>query len=322
MNFNSLSTQTMLSHSDEWLNTPEIRAMLIGRPLTLALIVELQGSHDELAEKQSQRARIFAELGQITGEMTRLDRIHDRKARAMHALLQGLAEGTEDAGKAAQFLDLLARLFPRGLGVVQRSYIDEAGAVIEMQRQVTDEVLAFMESVRVDAQSLADIYRDWVAVGLALGRLARQRARLQRAITRNGTASATIDTRAARQRWIRTVATLVSMVAMLKLSDEEREKLLAPLERSIADATRRRGNPGPDDDAGDELDGDAAAGLDALDDAGIAALAALPGDVDEMFEDMPEAMPGAMAGEMIAGEAGDALGSEHGAPAPAAGVVL
>ena len=260
MNFNSLSNQTMLSHSDEWLNDPETRGLLAAHPLTTALLPEVQRAHDGLAEKQGTRNRIFAELGQITGDLLAYDLVHDRKARGMHSLLSGLAECLEDADEASRFVDLLARLFPYGLSVVNRSYIDEAGAVVEMQSRITDQDLAFMASVRVGEQTLATIYRDWLAAGAMLGRQARQRARLQQAIRKQGTAAADIDTRGARQQWIWSAGTLVSIVNMLDFSHAARERLLAPLQRSIEDAARGRSGTGagaddvPDDVLGDRPD--------------------------------------------------------------------
>lgn len=264
MNFNALSNQTMLSHSDEWLNTPATRALLSNYELTAALLPELQGAYDELADKQALRARIYAQLGLITESLSGHDRVHDRKARGMFSILNGLAESSDDPAQVTTFLDLLARLYPQGLQVINRSYIDEAGAVVEMQRQVTDEMLTFMASVRVGSQTLADIYTSWVAAGMALGREARERARLQQAMTKEGTAAADMDTRAPRQRWIRVVNALVTILDMLLVPEQERERLLAPLMRSIQDATRNRG--GADDLLDDDPSGELPGGGDTVED--------------------------------------------------------
>ena len=94
-------------------------------------------------------------------------------------------------------------------------------------------MLALLESLPFDDRTLADVYRDWVAAGKALGRVVHQRARIQASLASGGSAAPDVDVRAARRQWVSTVVTFLRVLDLLDLSTEAREALIAPLATSV-----------------------------------------------------------------------------------------
>lgn len=256
MNLKILHKRVMLGLSERWLNDPVIRAELLAHILGAALHAALQEVHDDLAEQQSVRARIEAAIAALSKLIAQLDSDHDRMARALHYFLEALAEAEKDPAAAEVYRNLKALLFPDGLSIVQSSYLEEAGAIEELQRRVTPEVLAQLERIRVGRHTLADLYRAWVDAGRQLGQQVHERARLKASIASEGTTAAKAHVVPVRQKWIRTVHMLIDAIDMLPLSQTARENILAPLEQSIADALRGKGTDetgdGDMDDVGDD----------------------------------------------------------------------
>ena len=285
MNFNALSSQTMLVHSNAWLDTPEVHDALASHPLSAAVLEQIRMVHDSLAVRQNTRVRVEARVAQLTEVAENEDRRHDRKVRAIYHMLQCLIEGVDDEALARTFQDWQARLLPDGLSLVRRSYLDEVGAVIELQKRITPAMLADMAKIQVGPLTLAALYRELVAAGEALGHAVRERAELQASVGRAGSLSSDIDSRGARIRWIRTASMLLDVLELISAPVALREKIRAPLLRSIQEATRARTNPDMpalDIPAGDELDaapGDAGSFDAPADHDGAALAASTPADV-------------------------------------------
>jgi hypothetical protein len=286
LNTKVLQTRSMLNLSAVWLEDESMVAELGEHPLGAASCDHLRMAHEDLASQYSLKNLLTAELERLTEVLQVKDFHHDRKARALSGHLEALASGTDDAELASFYNEVRELLFPYGLRVVQFSYTEEAGALREIERAVTPELLRRLKGVRVGDATLADLYNDWVEVGKELGQLAQERARQQASLTRQGTAPAEVNSSHVRSGWIRAVRLLADALAVLPVSDEVREKFFAPLEACIAEALKRRqaraaGNaePGaepdtePDTDTGTEPDTDTGAepGLNA--DTGAAAAA-------------------------------------------------
>jgi hypothetical protein len=144
--------------------------------------------------------------------------VHDSKGRALYTGLTSLAEGADDPALARLYLDMRDLLFPEGLVIVTRSYAYEAGAIEALERRVTPELLAQLESIQIGPQTMAAWYRAWVAAGHELGRLVGQRESLLARTTRGGTGMVDVDLRAARGQWIGSVQTFLSALALMELA--------------------------------------------------------------------------------------------------------
>jgi hypothetical protein len=245
-----LTISVMIAITREWLANPMIAAEITRHPLGAGIWKEIARIHKLVSEFRQHRMSAETALAKLTEIITALDLTHDTKARALHTLLLGLAEATNDQTLARKLRELNALLFPQQLRINQMSYLDEAGAVVELEQRVTPEVTLMLESIRVGEQTLADVYRAWVAAGHELGRKAQERARIEASIMATGSTAPQTQVRQVRTAWARGVRLLLDNIDMFELSTNTRESLLAPLRKAIQDAMLRRSpggtNPEPD----------------------------------------------------------------------------
>jgi hypothetical protein len=257
MNLSVLPINEMLSHSEQWLSAPALRAGLGAHPVGAALLGEVARVHGHLAGQVERRRLHALTLAQLTELLARLDLVHDNMARAIHGVLEALLAATPEPVAAERYARLRDLLFPEGLSIVTRSYSYEAGAITALGARVTAEDMDQMSAIQVGAQTLADWYRTWVDAGQKLGRHVHERAALLASASRGGSASADTDTRAARREWIGVVQMLVGAFDLMKLAPEVREQILAPLDASIDRALRWRAGDEPSAEGpGDEPSAD------------------------------------------------------------------
>jgi hypothetical protein len=249
VNLNILSTNVMLAQSKQWLTGEAVRAPLDRHALGQAVLAELRKAHDRLVLQAERRRQYEAALARLTRMITAADLRHDRKARALHAALQGLIEAEDDAGVRELYLSVQTLLFPEGLAIVNRSFSYQAGAIEALEKRVTPEILSQLASLMLGTRTLASLYLDWVAAGNDLGGLVAERERLLDR-TGRGSAAEDVDMRAARLQWINTVHAFLSALALMDLAQEERAAVLSPLEAEVAAAVRSRG--GETEEPGDE----------------------------------------------------------------------
>jgi hypothetical protein len=256
MNLKILPTNVMLAQSRRWLTEPELRDPLERHDLGAAMMREIRRAHDRLSLQSENRRKLAIALARLTRLISDCDVVHDSKGRALYTGLTSLAEGADDPELARLYLDLRDLLFPEGLLIVTRSYAYEAGAIEALERRVTPELLAQLESIPVGTQTLAAWYRAWVAAGHELGRLVGQRESLLARTTRGGSGTADVYLRAARGQWIGSVQTFLSALALMELAPELRESLLSALEAAVLQATRIREGGSEDPDSDDPAAGD------------------------------------------------------------------
>jgi hypothetical protein len=249
MNLKILPTNVMLAQSRRWFTEPELRGPIDQQPLGAALLLEIRKAHDRLSLQSEHRRKLAVALARLTRLISDNDVVHDSKGRALYTGLTSLAEGADDAELARLYLDLRDLLFPEGLAIVTRSYAYEAGAIEALERRVTPEVLAQLQSIQIGTQTMATWYLAWVAAGHELGRLVGQRESVLARTTRGGTGVADVDLRAARGHWISSVQTFLSALSLMELAPEVRENLLSALAAAVLQATRsREGSDEPDSD--------------------------------------------------------------------------
>jgi hypothetical protein len=259
MNLKILPTNVMLAQSRRWLTEPELRDPLEQHALGAAMLLEIRRAHDRLSLQSEHRRKLAIALARLTRLISDCDVVHDSKGRALYTGLTSLAEGADDPELARTYLDLRDLLFPEGLVIVTRSYAYEAGAIEALERRMTPEVLARLQSIQIGTHTLAAWYLAWVAAGHELGRLVGQRESVLARTTRGGTGVADVDLRAARGHWISSVQTFLSALALMELAPEVRENLLSALAAAVLQATRSRegsDDPGSDDPDSDDPDSD------------------------------------------------------------------
>jgi hypothetical protein len=218
------------------------------------MLLEIRKEHDRLSLQDENRRKLTIALARLTALIGDCDVRHDSKGRALYNGLTGLAAGVDDPALARHYLDIRDLLFPEGLAILGRSYAYEAGAIEALERRMSPEVIAQLESVPMGTETLADWYRAWVEAGHELGQLLAQRATLLAQTTRGGTGVVDLDLRVARGGWIRAVQAFLTAIPIMELSREERELVLGHLEEAVRQATSNRDSG--DDEPGDGEPGD------------------------------------------------------------------
>lgn len=283
MNLKILPVNVMLAQSRRWLTEPEVRDPIERHALGAAMLLEIRKAHDRLSLQSEHRRQLAIALARLTALISDYDVVHNSKGRSIYNGLTTLAEAADDPELARLYLDMRDLLFPEGLLIVTRSYAYKAGAIEALERRVTPELVAQLESIPMGTQIMGAWYRAWVAAGHELGRLVGQRESLLARTTRGGTGMVDVDLRAARGQWINAVQTFLSALALMELTPDVRENLLSALEAAILRATRSRegGSGEPDSDepaAGDPASDEPGPGDGALPPADDIIVALAPAD--------------------------------------------
>lgn len=258
-----LTAKTMLSNSNDWLNTPDIVQMIESHTLGPGVLTEVRGAHDQLASALGWRQRLSVKLLEMTKDITTQDGEHDRFLRMLYYVLTALIEGADSPGEAERYLSARHLLIPDGLAQTRYTYANEHGAVIEVQQRITPEVEQVLQQTVVAGRSLWEIYQRWITAGQRLGQLVKERSRLESSMLQSSEGPTHV--REARQVWLRVVRMFISAVTIMDLPDDGWRQIFAPLRRDVVnalEALRERGesaDPVPDevpDEAPDDIPGE------------------------------------------------------------------
>jgi hypothetical protein len=268
MNIRSLPTPVMLTLTQGWLNDSQLREEISAHPLGAAAYDNLRGSGTELAQSYGLRSQVDKELARLGELLQGHDGDFDRFVRALYYHLTALIEAAPTPELASEYRELRNFLFPGGLSLVQRSYMAESGATVQIEESISPEQLARLHGIRVADHTLGSLYQGWIAAGRALGEYELERIKLQAAISRQTPIQA--STKRMRHRWIRAVRMIIDAMDAMSLPAEARNKFLDPLLKCLASTQRSPGSPQPqpqpgDIDPGDSDPGDSDIAIDVTD---------------------------------------------------------
>ena len=230
MAYKNLNSPEMAALSRHWLGPA--RPILEGLAMGPALI------HDHEAFLALQAAAAEPDDDQLAAADAAVhaaDFLHDRLLRGGYYVLTGLAELAPDEAGAARCLGARDRLYPGGLDMTRRTFLDQASAAEAVETRVTDDDRALFASVSLPGGTLAEVVAAWRAAGETLREADHRRAVLRK--TAGGVAPS--DLVAARNRWIRSVHMLVASLEYAELDDAARNRLLAALNEAEARADQR-----------------------------------------------------------------------------------
>lgn len=238
INLQLLSAESMLSHSRQWLANTEVRTHLESHPLGESALAEIANAHEFLTETLVTWQSLTAMVSSLSTAIVAEDNEHDRFARALYGFLSALAESVDSPEQAEKYLEARALLFPWGLSITQRTYSEEHHAVMEVDRRLTPTVRILMDDTRIGDGNLTDIYDKWIIAGKRLGAQVRERARLEASMVQRGGAELIPRLNDARSSWARAVRVFLSVLDVLPLDPEVRDRVLAPLARDVDDSIR------------------------------------------------------------------------------------
>ncbi|AUX20253.1 hypothetical protein SOCEGT47_007190 [Sorangium cellulosum] len=250
MALRDLSPRQMVQITAAWLDPERERPRLVSLKRCAPLLEDIEAAHDGILKAHRKQKKENDELAEIQQRQVAVDQVHDRKARGAHAVLTGFADLADDPEDAARYLEIRDQLFTDGLKFITASYSDEAGEVKLARDRLTSESKAALKALPTPGSNLLEAVQAWFAAGDELGKLDAQRIHLE-AQDRPEPADPRGGQLRARNRWIKVVRSVLQMLELEAPDEETTRRLLAPLEREVAKAERRRAG-GKDEETGAE----------------------------------------------------------------------
>lgn len=257
MALRDLSIGTMLVITGAWLDPEKERPILERLTRVAPLLPDVEAAHEGLIRFQFKAQTASQKARSLMGRTTELDAEHDRMARGLHVICEGLALLAKTPKEAEAYLRLQAELMPTGLAIVTASYLEEAGQAELIDQRLSTGSKALLKSTKVHGKQLQTYVNEWKATARALGEAETEKARLLGE-------EATGSVGPARNAWTGAVTAVQHMLRREPdLTAAERHRLLEPLEaaQAKAAAAKKRAAAGlPVEDEGDVLATAAAGG--------------------------------------------------------------
>lgn len=235
MALKDLTTETMTVISRDWLDPAKERSILARLARVSPLLVDLAIAHHDLLENQQPSPKVSPEMVALNQKVLELDARHDRLARSLHNILEGLVELTDDPDESASWRAVQDELFPQGKSITKRSYIDQAGEATRVEGRLSERSQRLLEEHTVGGVPLMHHVRRWQMAGIELGEAEKQRILLAKESPQ------TLSVGKVRNAWISAVNAILAMLDREKgLSEAERRRVLEPLETALAKAEARK----------------------------------------------------------------------------------
>jgi hypothetical protein len=244
MSLTYLTTETMLHLSQGWLDPQGSLPILEQHDLTRGLLEHLRSNRRAMRAASQSTNDWDQKLEELSREQFALDYAHDQQVRGLFQLLGAMAELCEQEASATELLELRQWLFPQGLDLVRRSYVEEAGHGGYIEEQLTPELRKKLKAIswKISKQTtnlLLEVEK-WLAASRELGKREAEKLQLQslRSTSKSQNRSRTMNQ--VRQEWIRLVHALrTNLDLVAELSASEREHVLGLLTKQEQEANKR-----------------------------------------------------------------------------------
>jgi len=239
MSLLDLPTPTMHAIASAWLDPAKERPILARLPFVGPLLNKLHQVQEGLLAHQNAGRQELPEVRELIARTTALDADHDRYSRGLHAIVTGIAEISDEPATAERYRTLRTALFPTGLDINRQGYLVEAGEPAFRERRLSDDDNALLAKTRVITPegevSLRNVLDKLARVAHALGDAESTKVRLRQE-------SANESSRGpARKAWSRVVSHILATLDLEEgLTDEERRRILEPLESALSRAAKAK----------------------------------------------------------------------------------
>jgi len=240
MGLRDLTTASMVSITQAWVDPERERSIFACYPRLAPWLADIEAAHAGLHEVQD--ASKSPELVALNERASFLDAEHDRKARGLYDVLTGLASLSDDRDRAASILTLREELFPNGLMIVRRSYLDQAGEASLLESRLGDGSRELLRNIVVDGTPLVMHVDRWLGAARELGEVEAVRVQL----AKSEKASSATSLGKARQAWVSVVNSVLFVIERESLTDSDRRRLLEPLDTALAKAEAKKKARGED----------------------------------------------------------------------------
>ena len=237
MSLKDLTTPTFISVLDGWLSPDRQRGLIESLVRSSTLLPDLEASREGLGSSHAADAKAPPALAKAQQKCAALDTAHDRKARGLDKVLDGLSELTDDEDLAAALQEARSEVLgPAGAAVVRWSYTDEAVNAHLADERISPATKALLADVKAGDRTAARWMKDWQSVAQKLGDAETERAAIEAAPAKGQTPA---DAVRARNATIRVINAFRSMLDLDQADDETRAAILGPLDAALAKAARR-----------------------------------------------------------------------------------
>ena len=237
MSMKDLTTPTFISILDAWLDPkrelPLIKAL--GRASTLE--PDLTSARDSLQATHAANSKAPPELAKLQEKAALLDKKHDRKARGLDKVLDGLSEFTDDEVLAGQLQEARGEtLGPLGLSVILTSYTDQATSAKLADARMSDATKQIFKDLTIGDKSVAKWVKDWQGIAKQLGDADAEKTAVENKLAAGATPAEALK---ARNTCIHVINAFLGLLALDAPDAATRAPLLVPLEAALAKVARR-----------------------------------------------------------------------------------
>ncbi len=241
-NLKSLSNQAMVGASAGWVAPGTARAALGSIPEVAGCLGRMDAAHAGLLQCQVSEGTspLDERLKAMYERAVALDATHDLLARGIDAALQGNVLLLSSASQPTNALEALRkRLFPEGMKMVNRTYLEEAGEVEMARERLTTDDRTLLSRIPTLNGHLEEMVDRWLAAGSELGALERERIRAAETEAEDQEVTRA-DVVAARNQWIRVVRAILAGLDLAEGLDEAtRSLILQPLQDAAEKAAQK-----------------------------------------------------------------------------------
>jgi hypothetical protein len=233
----NLNVETQVSISTGWVDPNKDRSCFESVPALAAILPELEAAHNDLITIQVKSSANSEELKKLSKLAEQLDIRHDNMFKGIYGYQGDAALITDDPEEADAYLSTRDQLMPDGIKSVQRSYLDEAGAVALAEGRITDEVERVLNSIPTPhGHTLLDEVKEWIRIGKDLGDVERRRIQLAQARDEETVSGKEIN--AARRRWNVVAETMLQLISLVNIDEECAVRISQPLKTAEEKADR------------------------------------------------------------------------------------
>jgi len=256
MSLKDLTTPTFISVLDAWLDPKRELGLVQGLGRASTLEPDLTSARNGLQATHAASSKAPVELTKLQEKTGLLDKRHDRKARGLDKVLDGLSEITDDEELADKLQTARGELLgPLGLSVILTSYTDEATSAKLADTRLSDASKQVFKDVTIGDKPVAKWVKDWQAIAKQLGEADAEKTALEAKLAAGTTPAEALK---ARNTGIRVINAFLGMLALDAPTDATRARILGPLEAALAKASRRAKPAVADGGKGGEPEGSGA----------------------------------------------------------------
>jgi hypothetical protein len=236
-NLKSLTTPTLISVLDAWIDPKAQRPAIEKLSRSAALLGDLEAARADLGATHAVDGKAPAALAKAQQKCAALDTEHDRIARGLDKGLDALAELAGDDDEATALRQARTEVLGKGgSAVVNWSYVDEATNTRLADERMSAATKKLLADTTLGDHTVAKWVKAWQAAGKALGEAEAERAAIE---AKGSGDQKPADAVRARNKTIRAINAFLGLLDLDAPDDATRAALTGPLDAAIAKASKR-----------------------------------------------------------------------------------